>query len=190
MHNYGLASDGSRWRAFGPGLFGLRYPMSFEPWHVEPVEARQWAGRARSGEGWFFDPLPKPPEMTISGALAQVASAVMQHVYDAAVQWSTTAFGDVAAPQAPVTVQARSFDNGGVLSPGWNMVANMTGRDEQVVPAGGGNNLVFAEGSVQVTITTPVSAQQARVIGRQVGRGIDDALVGRKVRTEVRLAGG
>lgn len=39
-HNFGLASDGSRWSKKNPGAFGLVYPMSFEPWHVEPVNAK------------------------------------------------------------------------------------------------------------------------------------------------------
>lgn len=40
-HNYGLASDGPHWGGKNPGAFGLRYPMSYEPWHVEPVGARE-----------------------------------------------------------------------------------------------------------------------------------------------------
>ena len=39
-HNYGLASDGPRWGNKNPEAFGLRYPMSYEPWHVEPLNAR------------------------------------------------------------------------------------------------------------------------------------------------------
>ena len=39
-HNYGLASDGPHWRDRGPERFGLTYPMSYEPWHVEPINAK------------------------------------------------------------------------------------------------------------------------------------------------------
>lgn len=39
-HNFGLASDGPHWGGKNPGAFGLVYPMSFEPWHVEPVGAK------------------------------------------------------------------------------------------------------------------------------------------------------
>lgn len=40
-HNFGLASDGPHWRGKNPEKFGLRYPMSYEPWHVEPVGAKE-----------------------------------------------------------------------------------------------------------------------------------------------------
>ncbi len=43
-HNYGLAADGPRWGGKNPGKFGLVYPMSWEPWHVEPVGARGMRG--------------------------------------------------------------------------------------------------------------------------------------------------
>lgn len=39
-HNFGLASDGPHWRGKNPEKFGLTYPMSFEPWHVEPIGAK------------------------------------------------------------------------------------------------------------------------------------------------------
>lgn len=45
-HNYGLAVDGPHWRDKHPEKFGLRYPMSFEPWHVEPVNAKAMRGGA------------------------------------------------------------------------------------------------------------------------------------------------
>jgi hypothetical protein len=35
----------------------------------------------------------------------------------------------------------RSFDSGGILSPGWNAVRNDTGRDEHLVPPGAGLNI-------------------------------------------------
>jgi hypothetical protein len=39
-HNYGLASDGPQWGNQNPGRFGLRYPMSYEPWHIEPIDVK------------------------------------------------------------------------------------------------------------------------------------------------------
>jgi TP901 family phage tail tape measure protein len=47
MHNFGLAVDllpattSAAERAKG-AAFGLRWPMSYEPWHVEPNEAKAW----------------------------------------------------------------------------------------------------------------------------------------------------
>lgn len=55
MHNFGLAVDlaspsttTAAERAAGT-KYGLRWPMSFEPWHVEPVEARAWRDAILSG---------------------------------------------------------------------------------------------------------------------------------------------
>lgn len=203
MHNFGLASDGSEWRGFNPGAFGLRYPMSFEPWHVEPNEARAWAGRAPSGEGWSFEPLPKPPAMTISGALAQVASDAMQHVYDASLKWAQNAFGvsdipvitaastssgNIPMRQGGITVHRRFFDSGGILAPGVNVVTNATGRSEELSP--GGTNIIFQDGAVRVGVPAGTTPTEARALGRQVGRGINEALAERRVRTEARLGGG
>jgi hypothetical protein len=39
-HNFGLAADGPHWGGLNPEKYGLRYPMSYEPWHVEPIGAR------------------------------------------------------------------------------------------------------------------------------------------------------
>lgn len=49
-HNHGLAADGPRWGRFGPERFGLRYPMSYEPWHIEPVGAKQMKGGAAAAQ--------------------------------------------------------------------------------------------------------------------------------------------
>lgn len=55
-HNYGLASDGPHWGGLHPERFGLRYPMSYEPWHVEPVGAREMRVPAlRTGGTVKFD---------------------------------------------------------------------------------------------------------------------------------------
>lgn len=79
MHNFGLASDGNHWRNLRPEEFGLRFPMSYEPWHVEPAE-----GKALLGDTDFpsFQPLPRPPEAGKRGWLSQVAAKLMAYVYD------------------------------------------------------------------------------------------------------------
>lgn len=54
MHNFGLAVDlipattTAAQRAAG-AKYGLRWPMSFEPWHVEPNEAKNWRDSILSG---------------------------------------------------------------------------------------------------------------------------------------------
>lgn len=55
MHNFGLAVDlipsitSAAQRAAG-AKYGLRWPMSYEPWHVEPIEARQWRDMILQGK--------------------------------------------------------------------------------------------------------------------------------------------
>lgn len=51
-HNFGLAGDlkfanpGARnWAHANAARFGLRFPMSYEPWHIEPLNARALRGR-------------------------------------------------------------------------------------------------------------------------------------------------
>lgn len=305
MHNFGLAADGDRWRGRNPGAHGLRYPMSYEPWHVEPNEARQWA-RGLPGAGLFVN-LPAPPDIERSGVLATTAEAVMKSVYDKAVAWSATAVantvgksvgtvgaaagGNVATGQRmaaargwtganwqalynlwaresgwnhladnptssafgiaqalpgskmashgadwrtnPVTqiawgldyidsrwgspaaawafwqshnwygqggiadafARPKKFDNGGTLDRGWNLVRNATGRPERLARADGGSAVSFGERSIVVEVNAPVSPAQARVIGREIGRGASEAAVDgrvreRKVRLDARIAGG
>jgi uncharacterized protein YukE len=54
MHNFGLAIDlvpsrtTSAERAAG-AKYGLRWPMGFEPWHVEPNEAKAWRAKILNG---------------------------------------------------------------------------------------------------------------------------------------------
>lgn len=66
-HNFGLASDGPHWGGRNPSQFGLRYPMSFEPWHVEPTNAAELKGRMggawADATGAYNVKLPKVPEM-------------------------------------------------------------------------------------------------------------------------------
>lgn len=49
-HNFGLAVDGPRWRGRHPERFGLRYPMDFEPWHIEPENAKAMRGGAAAAQ--------------------------------------------------------------------------------------------------------------------------------------------
>lgn len=79
MHNFGLASDGNRWGHLNPEAFGLRYPMSYEPWHVEPVEGK---GLLNGDTFPMFQPLPQPPDAGERGILSVVASKAMQYTYD------------------------------------------------------------------------------------------------------------
>lgn len=53
-HNFGLAADGPHWADKHPEKFGLVYPMSFEPWHVEPIGAKGQRG-AGGGAGSVTD---------------------------------------------------------------------------------------------------------------------------------------
>lgn len=126
MHNFGLASDGSYWRSFNPAAFGLRYPMSYEPWHVEPNEARMWAGMMPDG-GWVdMKPLPKVPSTGSRGVISQVASKLMEHANTAALDWASkagmsTAATDVDLGSLPVNLQRilatiRTKESGGNYS--------------------------------------------------------------------------
>lgn len=56
MHNFGLAADITgppeamrKAHELAP-RFGLRFPMSWEPWHIEPLEGRGLAGQP-GGQG-------------------------------------------------------------------------------------------------------------------------------------------
>ncbi len=110
MHNFGLAADGPHWSGRNPGAFGLRFPVPGEPWHVEPVEAREWA---RSGDGSAggagalagLAPLPQVPGMPFEGAVADVATAVLTYAYEAALAWA----GAQVMPGGAPTLTASSF---------------------------------------------------------------------------------
>jgi tape measure domain-containing protein len=98
MHNFGLASDGSRWSGRGPGDFGLRFPMSYEPWHVEPNEAREWA--LQPDRRISIVPLPKPPSAGAFGQLSITGKKAMQFTYMQALAWA----GKQALMDAPGTL--------------------------------------------------------------------------------------
>lgn len=95
MHNFGLASDGNHWRNLRPEEFGLRFPMSYEPWHVEPVE-----GKALLGDTDFpsFQPLPRPPGAGNRGWLSRVAAKLMAYVYDKALAHAGGLTYDASVP--------------------------------------------------------------------------------------------
>jgi len=50
-HNYGLAADlkykpgGREFAHANAGKYGLRFPMSYEPWHIEPIDAKARRGK-------------------------------------------------------------------------------------------------------------------------------------------------
>lgn len=99
MHNFGLASDGNHWSALNPAAWGLRFPMSYEPWHVEPVEARAWAQSMRDGVIPGLKPIPELPKMPNKGAIAETALAAMAFAREAALEWaSTRTFSAVEGP--------------------------------------------------------------------------------------------
>lgn len=96
FHNYGLASDGSRWRDRNPGAFGLSFPMGHEPWHVQPVEAAAWRAAMQAGMPMAPDggipgmtPLPKVPDAGKRGAISSVAAKLMEKANSAAMDWAT-----------------------------------------------------------------------------------------------------
>lgn len=85
MHNFGVAADGNYWSGRNPGAFGLRYPMSFEPWHVEPNEARTWAGMMPDSGWGAAAPLPQPPDFSPWAELGRLATSTTRRAYEASV---------------------------------------------------------------------------------------------------------
>lgn len=128
MHNFGLASDGNRWRGKHPELFGLRFPMDYEPWHVEPVEARAWAkGMAPDGGSIpGLVPFPTVPVVPDRGELRRAALAAMEYVRNVALDWATkqsfstgiSGIGDLTSAGVPVEIARalatiRAMESGG-----------------------------------------------------------------------------
>jgi tape measure domain-containing protein len=87
MHNFGLASDGSRWSGRSPGDFGLRFPMSYEPWHVEPNEARAWAAMG-DRRNIAIVPLAQVPGAGAFGQLSITGKKAMEFTYNQALAWA------------------------------------------------------------------------------------------------------
>lgn len=117
MHNFGLASDGNHWSGRNPGAFGLRYPMSFEPWHVEPVEARSLRAGGVSSHGYLFEPPPQPPSFP-SHPVGATGAGASRHVYDAAVDWMSSLTFDHAAPDLDPSLGAGG-GAGAAAAAGW-----------------------------------------------------------------------
>lgn len=126
MHNSGLAADlapntNAGDRAVGQA-HGLYWPMSYEPWHVQPI------GLAGSGGGgWTFDPIQMIKDAIgsiakVSGAgiFGDILNAIPGKLIDGAGEWIKNKLG---------------FDNGGVLPPGFTMAYNGTGTNEYVSTA-------------------------------------------------------
>lgn len=86
MHEFGLAADGPHWGNKSPNLNGLKYPVTGEPWHTEPVEGRGLA------DGAFANivPIAKPPDAGQRGQLSRVAAAMMQYVYQKALDYASS----------------------------------------------------------------------------------------------------
>lgn len=79
-HEHGTALDLSyeipearKWALENAGAYGLRFPMSYEPWHVEPIGAR--SGGAPAGQAI--------QQAAPAGAPQQVAQAPQQAMSDA-----------------------------------------------------------------------------------------------------------
>ena len=89
MHNFGLASDGPRWGGRGPQKYGLVYPMSYEPWHVEPIGGRAMRGDANAaggiGQAMWFD-LPEVPDFPANG-IAESAPRFYEQIRSALQEW-------------------------------------------------------------------------------------------------------
>ena len=130
MHNYGLASDGSHWSRRNPGAFSLRYPMSYEPWHVEPNEARQWRGMTPAA-GWGDSPgvprasLPAVPTMPHAGLLYDVADKAMKYTLAKATAWAANALASASygapAPVAGAALKGSAVEVGKAMAAarGW-----------------------------------------------------------------------
>ena len=105
-HNFGLASDGPHWGGRNPGAFGLAFPVRGEPWHVEPIGAKGMRGPMPDG-GWpgsaAIMPLAQPPDVGLTGLVADKAEIVMKKIYDTALAWSGSQTGSMTGPSlAPI----------------------------------------------------------------------------------------
>lgn len=118
-HESGLASDGPRWGGRNPGAHGLRYPMSYEPWHVEP----QNAAEMRGGPGapgmmpGLAVQIPKPPGYPHMG-IARSAPEASRIVHE-----RTQAFADANA-FAPARDTGPATASGPVKELAQEMAAN------------------------------------------------------------------
>lgn len=129
MHQKGLAADLSpstkaAHRARGKA-FGLYWPMSYEPWHVQPIGL---AGGSSSGGG-SYDPLSSYK----SSASPLLSKAKENH--------GGGFWGDALSAIPAVISQGLSqtvgklFDSGGWLEPGTTLTTNLTGQPEAILTA-------------------------------------------------------
>lgn len=138
LHNFGLASDGNHWRDRNPAMFGLTFPMSFEPWHVQPVEGRGLVG----GDAFpTFDPIPQPPSAGGRGWFSRTARAAMRHAYDKVLGYaSNLSMSQSVGPLIPSTAAAIVAELQKQATPrGWNTGANWSGLTNLVDHESGWN---------------------------------------------------
>lgn len=85
LHEFGLAADGPHWSNRNPAMQRLTYPMSYEPWHVQPVE-----GRDLTGGGIMMPQIPQPPDAGAHGVLSRLAEGMMQWAYDKIMAYASS----------------------------------------------------------------------------------------------------
>lgn len=147
-----------------------------------------------------------PPQLRGTNFLHPLGSVVAAIVYTLQRYGSLSihanprqgyAHGAVVVPKAtrPV-VQPRTFDDGGTLAPGWNVVRNATGSPERLVPvatgasSGGGGGTSFTFNVDSVNFTGVTDERQAQRMGEAWGAGVSRTLNRRRLRSEARFAGG
>ena len=158
MHNFGLASDGNHWRNLRPEEFGLRFPMSYEPWHVEPAE-----GKALLGDTDFpsFQPLPRPPEAGQRGWLSQVAAKLMAYVYDKTLAYAgglsysgtTPTLGSASASPAILAAIRQAMGIVGVPASWLGPLLTLISRESSFNP-NAYNSILGASGLMQTIPST------------------------------------
>ena len=132
-HQYGLAADLSpsttaAHRAIGRGV-GLYWPMSYEPWHVQPIGLSASGMSSGGGGGGIFDPL---------GIFKAAASGLLSKAKeDHGGGWWGDAVGAIPGMvfDGIVDKAASLFDSGGWLPPGDTLARNLTGQPERILTA-------------------------------------------------------
>lgn len=135
-HQQGLAADLSpstiaAHRARGRA-FGLYWPMSYEPWHVQPIGlagSGSGGGGSAGGGGGVFDPL---------GAFKALTSGLMSKAKE---DHGGGFWGDAIGAIPGMIVNGLTekvgslFDSGGWLQPGTSLTTNLTGQPEAILTA-------------------------------------------------------
>ncbi len=134
MHQFGLAADlspstSAAHRAIGR-RYGLYWPMSYEPWHVQPIGIGKSAGGGGGGGGGgSWDPMALFKD-AIGGLLSK---AKEDH--------GGGIFGDAIGAIPGIIVNGVTemasglFDSGGWLQPGTTLATNLTGQPEAILTA-------------------------------------------------------